>query len=58
MYLCLFAIEYDPERHGHLFPGPKLEVEYTDLPQLPKKIWFENISGSSALLCWSPSMFS
>ena len=55
--MCLFKIEYDSERHSHCFPGPKLEVEYTDLIQLPKRLWIENISGRSALVCWSSSMF-
>jgi hypothetical protein len=49
--------EYDPERHGHCLPGPKLDVEFTDLVQLPSKLWIENISGRSAVICWSPSRF-
>jgi len=55
--LLVFFIEYDPDRHGHYLPGPKLEIEYTDLVQLPTEFWFENISGHSAIICWSPGKF-
>ena len=47
-------LEYDPQRHGHYLPGTKLEVEFTDLIQLPEKFWIENIAGRTALVCWSP----
>ncbi|CAF2333699.1 unnamed protein product [Rotaria sp. Silwood2] len=46
--------EYDPDLHGHYLPGPQLEVEYTDLVSLPTKLWVENITGHSAMVCWSP----
>ncbi|CAF0725940.1 unnamed protein product [Rotaria sordida] len=46
--------EYDPDRHGHYLPGPKLEVEFTDLIELPTKFWIENVTGHSAMVCWSP----
>ncbi len=55
--MLFFFIEYDPDRHGHYLPGPKLEIEYTDLVELPTKFWFENISGHSAMICWSSSKF-
>jgi hypothetical protein len=51
----IIFLEYDPERHGHFVPGPKLDVDFTDLVQIPSKIWIENISGQSAVVCWSPS---
>jgi len=47
--------EYDPELHSHCLPGPKLDVEFTDLVQLPSKLWIENVSGHSAVICWSSS---
>lgn len=50
-----FSIEYDPNRHGHYLPGPKLDVEYTDIVRLPSRFWVENIAGHSALVCWSQS---
>ncbi|CAF4850412.1 unnamed protein product, partial [Rotaria socialis] len=28
-------------------------VDFTDLVQIPSKIWIENISGHSAVVCWS-----
>ncbi|UJR13408.1 hypothetical protein I4U23_000423 [Adineta vaga] len=34
--------------------GCKLDIEFTDLIQIPSKLWIENISGHSALVCWSP----
>ncbi|CAM4854988.1 unnamed protein product [Rotaria socialis] len=46
--------EYDSDRHSHYLPGPKLEVEYTDLVLLPKRFWIENITGHSVIACWSP----
>ncbi|CAF4237631.1 unnamed protein product [Rotaria socialis] len=45
--------EYDPELHIYFLPGPKLDVDFTDLVQIPSKIWIENISGHSAVVCWS-----
>ncbi|CAF3704714.1 unnamed protein product [Rotaria sp. Silwood1] len=45
--------EYDPERHIYCLPGPKLDVDFTDLVQSPSKFWIENISGHSAVVCWS-----
>ncbi|CAF1524841.1 unnamed protein product [Rotaria sp. Silwood1] len=47
--------EYDPERHIYCLPGPKLDVDFTDLVQSPSKFWIENISGHSAVVCWSAS---
>ncbi|CAF0740560.1 unnamed protein product, partial [Didymodactylos carnosus] len=44
--------EYDPERHFSV--GPKLDIEYTDLVEIPKKIWIENITGHGAVVCWTP----
>lgn len=52
--MCIFWLEYDPERHDHCLPGPRLEVEFTDLVQIPSRLWIENISGRSAVICWSP----
>jgi hypothetical protein len=49
--------EYDPERHVDCIPGPKLDVDYTDLVQLPSKLWIENVTGRSAVICWSSSKF-
>ena len=46
--------EYDPERHGHFLPGPRLEVDFRDLVDVPSKIWTESITGRSAMICWSP----
>jgi len=54
--ICFFT-EYDADRHGHYLPGEKLEVEYTDLIEVPKKFSIEHISGRSALVCWSPRKF-
>ncbi|CAF1293197.1 unnamed protein product [Rotaria sordida] len=45
--------EYDPERHIYFLPGPKLDVDFIDLVQSPSKFWIENISGHSAVVCWS-----
>ncbi|CAF0920401.1 unnamed protein product [Adineta ricciae] len=33
--------------------GAKLDVEFTDLVQIPEKLWVENVAGHSALACWS-----
>ncbi|CAF3579326.1 unnamed protein product, partial [Rotaria sp. Silwood2] len=46
---------YDPERHIYFLPGPKLDVDFIDLVQSPSKLWIENISGHSAVVCWSAS---
>lgn len=51
------GLEYDPDRHGHYLPGPKLEISYTDLIQLPGRFWVENIAGRTAMICWSASKF-
>ena len=56
--IFLFRIEYDADRHGHYLPSEKLEIDFTDLVRLPKKVWTEQIAGRSALVCWSPSRFS
>lgn len=33
--------------------GPRLDVHYRDMIEIPSKIWLESIKGRSALLCWS-----
>lgn len=45
--------EYDPDQHGHFLPGPRLEVDFRDLVDVPSKFWIESITGRSAMLCWS-----
>ncbi|CAF1469981.1 unnamed protein product, partial [Adineta ricciae] len=46
--------EYDADRHGHYLPSEKLEIDFTDIVQLPKQVWEEQIAGRSALICWLP----
>ncbi|CAF3616975.1 unnamed protein product [Adineta steineri] len=46
-------LEYNPENHDSYLLGPKLDIEFTDLIQIPSKLWIENISGHSAVVCWS-----
>lgn len=53
----MFFLEYDPKRQGHYPSGSKLDIEFTDFVQLPSKLWIENISGRSAVVCWSSSKF-
>lgn len=56
--IIYLEIEYDPNQHGHYLPGPKLDVQYTDLVKLPADVWLENVTGHSALLCWTPGAIS
>jgi hypothetical protein len=53
----IIFVEYDPDGHGRYLPGPQLDIEFTDLVKIPSKIWIENISGRSAVVCWSQSKF-
>ena len=44
---------WDHQGSNDYLSRAKLDVEFTDLVQIPEKLWVENVAGHSALACWS-----